>query len=126
MLRTLGIVEACFATAAERAKVTRRLRGKTVLEWAVRRATDCTRLDGVIVLTDDAPANAFLLELVPLDVPVFVAPKRDPVARFLAAVDEYATEAIVRVRGDSPFVDPGLVDRLVATAGQSRCDYVSY
>ena len=50
MLKTLGIVDACYRSRAVRSKAARKLGGKSVLEWVVRRATDCQRLDGVIVV----------------------------------------------------------------------------
>jgi spore coat polysaccharide biosynthesis protein SpsF (cytidylyltransferase family) len=127
MLRTLGIVQAFFQDAAARSKATRRLRGKTVLEWAVRRATDCLRLSGVIVVTDDAAENRFVSELVPLDVPVYVGRQGDNLSRLCGALEEYQAESAVLVRCESPFIDPGLIDRLVNIAeADSECDYASY
>jgi len=127
MLKTLAIVEACYTTAEARAKATRRLGGKTVLEWVVRRATDCQRHGGVIVVTSDAAENRFLLDLVPLDVPVFVAHAPDALGQMTAALEQYQAESVVRLTADSPFIDPELIDRLVNTADEHpSCDYVSY
>jgi spore coat polysaccharide biosynthesis protein SpsF len=127
MLKTLGIIQACCGDDETRAKVARKLRTKTVLEWVVRRVTDAMRLDGVIVVTNDAPQNTFVMETVPLDVPVFVGRQRDALGRFAAAIEEYPAESVVCVRADNPFIDPGLIDRLVTTAGvHPSCDYISY
>jgi spore coat polysaccharide biosynthesis protein SpsF (cytidylyltransferase family) len=104
MLNTLGIVQACFVSPRFRCIVHRKLGGQSVLQWVVRRVTDCMRLDGVIVVACDAAEHRFIRELVPMDVPV-----------------------LVRVRGDNPFIDPGLIDRLITTAqDHPSCDYVSY
>lgn len=127
MMKTLAIVEACYATPETRAKATRRLGGKPVLEWVVRRATDCQRLDGVIVVTSAEPENRFVLDLVPLDVPVFVGHAADPLGHLAAALEQYQSEGVVRLTADSPFIDPELIDRLVNTAEEhSECDYLSY
>jgi len=127
MLKTLGIIDACYRSRAVRAKAARRLGGKSVLEWVVRRATDCQRLDGVIVATCGAPENRFLAELVPLDVPVFVGRRPDTLGCFAAALDEYPAEAVLRIGSRSPFIDPMLIDRLVSTAeADPDCDYVGY
>jgi spore coat polysaccharide biosynthesis protein SpsF len=127
MLKTLGIVQACFEQESVRSKVARRLHGKTVLEWVVRRVTDCTRLDGVIVLTNDAPENAMVRESVPLDVPVVVGTQADALGRFVAALERYPAESAVRIRAESPFVDPGLIDRLITTAeAHPDFDYIGY
>ncbi len=126
-MKTLGIVQACFQDADSIQKVLRRLRGKTVLEWVVRRVTDSTCLDGVIVVTDDAPCNSLVRAVVPPDVPIFVGPQADPLSRFVAALEHYPAEAVIRVRADNPFVDPGLIDRLISAADEHpECDYVSY
>jgi spore coat polysaccharide biosynthesis protein SpsF (cytidylyltransferase family) len=127
MLKTLGIVQACFHDATTRAKALRRLRGKTVLERVVRRVTDSLRLGGVIVVTDDDPSNRLVAELVPLDVPVYVGRQADNLGRVAGALEAYRTEAAVLVRCDSPFIDPGLIDRLVTVAeADTECDYASY
>jgi spore coat polysaccharide biosynthesis protein SpsF len=89
--------------------------------------TDCTRLDGVIVLACGCEEHRFLTDLVPADVPVFVAEEPDPLARFARAVEEYPAEAVVRIPGDNPFVDPALIDRLITAAeAEGTCDYASY
>ena len=127
MLRTLGIVDACFQAADIRAKASRRLGGKSVLEWVVRRMTDCQRLDGVIVVTNDDLANAFVSNLAPLDVPLFVSDQPHALGCMAAALDEYRTESAVLVGAASPFVDPVLVDRLVhAVETGLKCDYACY
>lgn len=127
MLETLGIVQACFGTRHSRARAARKLGGKSVLEWVVRRATDCQQLDGVIVITSDDPDNEFVKNLVPMDVPVFVGPQPDALGRFAAALKEYPAESAVRIGAETPFVDPVLIDRLVVTArAHPECDYVSY
>lgn len=127
MLKNLGIVQACFSSPRLRFNSARKIGGKSVLEWVVRRVTDCQRLDGVIVLTSDAVENHFVSQLVPLDVPVFVSNRPDALGRFVAAIDEYPAESIVRVCADYPFTDPMLIDRLITTAeAHANCDYVSY
>jgi spore coat polysaccharide biosynthesis protein SpsF len=127
MLKNLGIVQACFESGSKGGTALRKLGGKPVLEWIVRRVTECQRLDGVIVLTTDAPEDCLVAELVPRDVPVWVAPRQDALAMFVAAMERYPAEAVVRVRVDYPFLDPSLIDRLVTTADANpTCDYVGY
>jgi spore coat polysaccharide biosynthesis protein SpsF len=127
MLKTLGIVQACFRTPLARSRAARKLGGKPVLEWIVRRATDCQKLSGVIVATCDDPQNEFVSRLVPLDVPVLVGKKQDSLGCFAAALEAYPVDAAVRIGADCPFIDPMLIDRLVTAAGaHPDCDYVGY
>jgi len=89
--------------------------------------TDCQQLDGVIVLASGLPGEPPVRDLVPSDVPLFLSDRPDALDRFLLALEEYPAETVVRIRGDNPFVDPGLVDRLVTTAHtHPNCDYVTY
>ncbi len=127
MLKTLGMVDACYDSATARSKAVRRMGGKTILDWVVRRATDCMQLDGVIVVTSSAAENAFVPERVPVDVPVFVGDSPEPLACFAQALERHGPRAAVRLPAGCPFVDPVLVDRLVATAEMyDESDYVSY
>lgn len=127
MLETLGIVQACFGSCTARAGAARKLGGKSVLEWVVRRVTDSQQLDGVVVLTNHDPENGFVKNLVPLDVPVYVARQPDPLGQFAAILKEYPARSAVRIHAQTPFVDPELIDRLVVTArSYPNSDYVGY
>ncbi len=127
MLETLGIVEACFSSPRARIKAARKLGTKSVLEWIIRRMTDCQQLDGVIVVTNDAPENCIVGELTPLDVPVFVSPRPDVLGSFATVLEEYDCRSVVRMSAERPFVDPALVDHLICSArANPDYDYVSY
>ena len=127
MLKTLGIVQACFHSSRFRSNATRKLGGRCLLEWVIRRVTDAMRLDGVIVVACDTDDRRALSRLVPSDVPIFFGEGNDALAHFVKAMEHYPAEAVVRVLGDNLFIDPGLIDRLVTTAeAHPNCDYVSY
>ncbi len=127
MLKTLGIIQAPPASSDFQVHASRRIDGKPLLEWVVRRVTDSMRLGGVIVVADSA-ASCMCRTLVPADVPVFDRAAPDMLARFAMALEEYPTEAVVHIRGDSLFIDPDLIDRLIVAAERSptECDYASY
>ena len=136
MLKTLGIVE---VTTTAREKINgrnfvrdpvmlaqSRFGSTSLLEWIIRRVTDAQRLDGVITLLDRNVA-AQIGHLVPADVPLLACSHTDPLDRVVAAIDKVPARAVVRVGVRTPFVDPELIDRLVASADQNpECDYVSY
>jgi spore coat polysaccharide biosynthesis protein SpsF len=127
MLKNLGIVQACFHTPRFRSNAARRLGGRSLLEWVIRRVTDSMRLDGVIVVACSGEDCCALGRLVPSDVPVVFGEGEDALSRFCRALEQYPAEGVVRVRGDNLFIDPGLIDRLVTTAeSHPDCDYVSY
>ncbi len=127
MLGTLGIVHARTGTQQSRRNAERTLGGKSVLEWVVRRATECQQLNNVIVLAADGPQGDSLADLVPPDITVFRAKRKDPLGRFAELLDAYPAKAAVRIGLETPLVDPVLIDRLVSTAAQHDTNqYIGY
>jgi spore coat polysaccharide biosynthesis protein SpsF len=127
MLETLGVVEACFHLPRFRAIVSRRIDGRTLMEWVIRRVTDSMRLDGVIVAACSEEYRELLDRLTPSDVPVFLGRGDDALSLYRKLLEQYPAEGVVRVRGDNLFVDPGLIDRLVSIAqSPPSCDYVGH
>ncbi|MCS7238617.1 MAG: NTP transferase domain-containing protein [Thermoguttaceae bacterium] len=127
MPRTICFVDACYTTPQARCQAARRLGGKPVLEWIVRAATDAQRVDGVVVITSDDPANELVDKIVPPDVPVFRAFGTTPLECFVAGIERFSAEAAVRVAGTWPFVDSVLLDNLVLKAEQVvDADFIGY
>jgi len=127
MLNTLGIVEVRSNSDLPRLTACRRLGGKSLLEWVVRRMTESQLLSGVIVLAPQLAEADELADLVPCNVPLVVSDKSDAVARFADALDQYASDSVVHVGVEHPFIDPVLIDRLVTTAANHpQSDYIGY
>jgi spore coat polysaccharide biosynthesis protein SpsF len=124
--KTIGIVEARSSNRAPAEKVGRKLAGKSLLEWSVRHATDALCLDCVVVAADRDSVD-WIRELVPRDVPVVAGSPRNTLGHFVAVLKQFPALAVVRIPGDNPFLDPALIDRLVATGDDHPgCDYISY
>ena len=127
MLQTLGIVQVDLNSTVPRLKSGRGLEGRSLLDWAIRRVTDCERLDAVIVVAPRSEVSSPLASMVPPDVPVHFSRAPDELGRLVDAVSEFRAEAIVRISIDHPLVDPVLLDRLVIDAAEhSGVDYLGY
>lgn len=133
MGKTLGIVEvqghshAMQSADVLRSLEGRRFGGRSLLDWVVRRVTDSQLLDEVIVVCDRDPRGRPIAELTPPNVPIYYSRQSDGLSRFAEAVQKFSADAVVRVCVGNPFVDPGLIDRLITTAAENPgCDYVSY
>jgi spore coat polysaccharide biosynthesis protein SpsF len=125
MMTTLGIVEAAV-TEGLKGKIARKLGGKSLLEWIVRRVTDSTRLDDVVVVSCDAESDA-LAELVPPDIAFVASHGTDVLSTYARLLRQPLANCLIRVCADTPFIDPVLIDRLIRTAdGHPECDYVGY
>jgi spore coat polysaccharide biosynthesis protein SpsF len=127
MSKTIAIVQARLGSRRLKGKIARRLGGHSLLEHVVRRVTDCELLDGVVVAAADTPDDAAIADISPPDVPIFVGDELDVLGRFVAAIDEYQADGVVRVCADNPFIDPVLIERLVVSAQQHpEADYISF
>lgn len=125
MYDTLGIVQLRHENRPD--TVVRKLAGKSLLEWVARRASDCQRLDQLVVLLGSGDADQSFVQLVPPDVPVFVSQQPDMLGRFADILDAHPARAVVRICADNPFVDPVLIDRLATAADRGGpWDYVGY
>ena len=119
MLNTLGVVQVPPASTLPGLKANRGFQGKTLLEWVVRRVTDCQGLAGVIVVAPAEDDAANLADLVPPDVPLFPSLRRDALGQIADALTTYHARGVVRVGIEQPFVDPELIDRLVTRAASA-------
>jgi spore coat polysaccharide biosynthesis protein SpsF (cytidylyltransferase family) len=125
MLNTLGVVEVRHERGSQW-RISRKLGGKSILEWVVRRATDCERLDALVVVCGQRQEDA-VRQLVPPDVEVLSLAKRDPLATTVAALERCRARSLVHICAENPFNDPVLIDRLVSTADlHPSCDYIGY
>src|SRR5687767_2527915 len=104
----------------------RRFAGKTLLEWVVRRVSDALSIDQIVALAGEDPLSQSLLAHCPPDIAVVSTPAADPLGRLAAVAREISCTGVVRLNVSHPFVDPDLIDRLVAAATNSACDYAGY
>lgn len=127
MSNTVGIIQARLGSTRLKGKLARKVGGKSLLEWVVLRATESHLLDQVVVAAGDGAADARIRELVPPNVPVFVGDEHDVLSRFVAAAEAFEATNVVRICADNLFIDPSLIDCLVANAQRHpECDYISY
>ena len=128
MLKTLGIVKGTLVTEKQRKHMSRRLAGKSVLEWVVRQLTDCELFDKIVVLTDKGETGELVRSLTPVDVPIFASEKDTTVACLVDVLEQYPAESCVFIGADWPFLDPTLVEQLILAAAETDipCDYAAY
>ncbi|HEX5102465.1 MAG TPA: NTP transferase domain-containing protein [Pirellulaceae bacterium] len=104
----------------------RRFAGKTLLEWLVRRVSDAISLDQIVALPGNDARSRDLVAHCPPDISVLHSSADDPLGRLSDAVREIPCTGVVRINICHPFVDPDLIDRLVAAAADSGRDYAGY
>jgi spore coat polysaccharide biosynthesis protein SpsF len=111
----------------DRGSASRRFGNQSLLEWVVRRVGECLSVHRMVVLADHPDDEPAIRRILPSNVPVFSSDKPDPLARLAELVEHFQPASVLRVCAHSPFVDPALMDRLVATGNEHpSCDYISY
>lgn len=95
-------------------KALKLLAGQSVLGRVIRRLSQAGEIDGIVVCTSDRaiddPIAAFAEDK---KVGLFRGSAHDVLGRAAAAARSLNADAVVRISGDSPFMDPALVDQLV-------------
>lgn len=112
--RVVGIVQARMSSSRLPGKVLMEVAGKPILEHILDRARRSIALDAVVLATSEDAGDEPLERLGRrLGVPVFRGSLDDVLDRFYRAALAVEANVVVRVGGDSPFVDPRLVDAAV-------------
>jgi spore coat polysaccharide biosynthesis protein SpsF len=102
--------------------------GRPMLELMIERLRFCRNFDDIIVSTT-ASADVYGLESYAdiWGVGYRRGTGRNEVSRYLRTADEFGIDIIIALKGNCPFIDPGLVDRMLKLYADNadRYDYCS-
>jgi spore coat polysaccharide biosynthesis protein SpsF len=125
-MRIGGIIQARMKSARLPGKVLQRVRGKPMLEYVLERLDQCKSLSGVVVATStdptDDPIAQFCRER---GTDCYRGSLTNVASRFMDVLTHSGFDAFVRVSGDSPLLDPNIVDRAVQSFLQGDFDLVT-
>lgn len=127
-MKVAAIVQARMGSTRLPGKVLMKLDGTPVIQWICERLSRCAQLQDIVVATSDRAADDRLADaLKRLGVRVFRGSEDDVLDRYYRAARAIRADAVVRVTGDCPLIDPELVDEtaLRLRAGQPDLQYVS-
>lgn len=125
-MKVVGIIQARMGSSRLPGKVLLELAGEAMLGRVVRRLRRAKRLDEVVVATTvesrDTALEVFCREH---GIPCFRGSENDVLDRYYGAAQAHDAGVIVRITADCPFIEPEIVDRVVAELDTSSVDYVS-
>jgi spore coat polysaccharide biosynthesis protein SpsF len=124
---TIGVlVQARMSSRRLPGKVLAPLAGRPMLDLVLERLTHAALVDTVVVTTssepDDDPVAAFCEAR---GTPVFRGALDDVAGRMCAAAEAHGLSGLVRISGDSPFIDQALVDRAVDLHAKTGAEVVT-
>ncbi|MCP5540631.1 MAG: NTP transferase domain-containing protein [Akkermansiaceae bacterium] len=101
--------------------------GRRLIDLVHLRAARATRLDRLVLATTDRDCDDALARHAEesLGIEVFRGDPENVAGRALGCAESCEADAFVRINGDSPFVDPELLDEGIRLLGDSGADLVS-
>lgn len=125
-MKVVAIVQARMGSSRFPGKVMKPILGRPMIEILLSRLSRSTELDEVIVATSVCSRDDVLVEhLEKLGFHCHRGSENDVLLRYLEAAREARADVVVRITGDCPLVDPGLVSEAVKRFRAERVEYLS-
>jgi spore coat polysaccharide biosynthesis protein SpsF len=125
-VKVAAVIQARLGSSRLPGKVLREIEGRPLLGYVLERLDRCSELDERVVatttLTEDDAVAGFCAERA---VRCHRGSSDDVLGRVLGAAEEVGADAVVRVSGDSPLLDPELVDTVVSLLRHGDADAVT-
>ena len=123
-MKIVALVQARMGSTRLPNKVMKQINGIPMIELLLSRLSRSAEIDQIVVATSTETNNAPLVEHVRrLGFACEQGSESDVLARFLQAGRANHADVIIRITGDCPLVDPGLVDQCVRLFKEKKVDY---
>ncbi len=120
-MRSVAIITARWNSTRLPGKALIDINGKPLLQWIVDRVR-MSKVDDVVVAT--TPSSQPIIDYCKShNINYYVGDEEDIVSRLYETAVKYKADDIIRVWGDSPLVDPALIDTLMDNI-LSEYDYI--
>jgi spore coat polysaccharide biosynthesis protein SpsF len=120
----LAVLQARLSSSRLPGKVLLPLAGAPMILRQVERVCRAERIDRLVVATSDQPSDDRLARtLAEAGVETYRGPLDDVLARFVGALDAWPADHVVRLTGDCPLIDPGLIDATIDLHLKAGADY---
>jgi spore coat polysaccharide biosynthesis protein SpsF len=98
----------------------------TVLDRIIARLRRARSLDAIILATSTNPEDDPIeVAAASAGLPCYRGPLDDVVRRFVGAAEAYGLDRVVRITGDCPCTDPGIIDATVDLHDSSGAEFTS-
>lgn len=125
-MKTVAIIQARMGSTRLPNKVMKPIGGIPMIELLLARLARARELTQIIVATSTDPRNQALVDhVLSLGYACEQGSESDVLERYLQAARAHRADAIVRITGDCPLVDPELVDEVVRRFRAEGVDYYS-
>jgi len=113
-LKIVAVIQARMESTRLPRKALKKILGKTLIEWIYYRLSFCNKIDEIVLSTSINKENDELVDLAEeIGLEYYRGSEMDLVSRLYETAKKFSADAIVRITGDCPLVDPRIVDNLV-------------
>lgn len=124
--RIVASIEARFASTRLPGKVLSDINGQPALTRLTNRLRRCKRLDKIVLATTTNPLDDRLEDWAKKEgIPCYRGSESDVLQRVVEAQIDMSSEIVVEICGDTPLIDPEVVDRAIEVFLNNDCDIVS-
>jgi spore coat polysaccharide biosynthesis protein SpsF (cytidylyltransferase family) len=124
--KTVAIVQARMSSSRLPGKVLKEILGKTMLEHQLRRIQSCKAVDQIVLATSTDVSDDKIADLCAhKGFECYRGSLDDVLERYYKAAECYEATDIVRLTGDCPLIDPGVIDAVIEKHFETGADYSS-
>ncbi|MBI3804152.1 MAG: aminotransferase class III-fold pyridoxal phosphate-dependent enzyme [Nitrospirae bacterium] len=125
-MKVVALVQARMGSTRLPDKVMKPVGGIPMIELLLSRLSRAKEIDQIVVATSVDPRNRPLSDHVrKLGYSCEQGSENDVLDRYVEAAGKHRADVVVRITGDCPLVDPGLVDEVVRGFKAAKVDYFS-
>ena len=122
----LCLTQARMTSARLPGKVLMSLAGDPLLVWVIKRLRSTKAISEIVVLTSEDTSDDILVDFCSAQaIPCHRGPLNNVAKRFLQTVLDVGASEFIRINGDSPLIDPVIVDRAIDLYQSNQCDLVT-
>lgn len=126
-LRSGILIQARMSSARFPGKMLAEIGGYRLVEYVYQRCLEAKNANMVAIITSlDASDDELYDFCINKGINVFRGNLENVLARYVEAADHYKLNTIVRVCGDSPFVDTKKIDEMITAYQKQNLDYVNF
>ncbi len=125
-MKIIAVVQARMGSKRLPNKVMQTINGVPMIELLLNRLSMVSCIDQIILATPSSASNSILNAHVRnLGYEVYNGSENDVLDRYYQAVKDKRPDAVIRITGDCPLIDPSLVNDIVKAFIEQNVDYLS-
>lgn len=125
-MNIVAIVQARMGSSRLPGKVLKKLNGTPLIGVLLTRLLNAKTISKIVIATSTSDINDPLVEYVnSLGIECYRGSEDDVLNRYCLAAEVFNADVIVRITGDCPFIDPGVIDQAVNAFFDGGYDYLT-